>query len=156
MALRLTRLLRFAAAPDVKNRLLLTLASPGECIFESTPIESVTVPGSEGYFTLTNNHSQTVSMIKPGVITVRTSGSEKKDFFVSDGFAFLKSANDGSGCSRAEISGLEVVPVEALDRDKAAQVMSTLSSQAGADEWGKAKTLLGQELCSAIIKAASA
>merc|ERR1711933_506304 len=104
MALQVARLLRFATeASGVTNRMLLTMGSPSEAVYMSKPVDSVTVPGTEGTFTLTNNHSLIVSQLKAGVITVRD-GSESKDFFISDGFLFFNHPTDGSGCCTAEIS----------------------------------------------------
>merc|ERR1711937_682184 len=91
--LRLSRALRFAAPEGVTNRLLLTLGSPAESIYKNKPVDSVTIPGAEGDMTLGNNHSQVVSMLKPGVITVREGGN-KEDFFVSDGWAFMSAPKD--------------------------------------------------------------
>merc|ERR1712194_744783 len=93
MALRVARLLRFAETASVSNRLLLTLASPGEAIYTKKPIDSLTVPGTEGTFTVTNNHSLIVSQLKAGVITV-ADGAEKKDYFISDGFLFFNHPTD--------------------------------------------------------------
>ncbi|CEL94049.1 unnamed protein product [Vitrella brassicaformis CCMP3155] len=152
---RLSRLLRFAAPEGVKNRLLLTLSSPSESIYLQQPIDSVTVPGIEGAFTLTNNHSQTVSMLGPGVVTVRVSPNDKKDYFLSDGFVFFSAPSDESGCCAAEVVGVEVVPTDALDKDKAAQVMADLLAAPKDTDWDKTKALLGQTLCANIIKAAS-
>uniref|UniRef100_A0A0G4GE93 ATP synthase F1 complex delta/epsilon subunit N-terminal domain-containing protein n=1 Tax=Chromera velia CCMP2878 TaxID=1169474 RepID=A0A0G4GE93_9ALVE len=153
MALRLCRFLR-QAEEGIKNRLLLTLASPAECIFHKKPVDSVTVPGVEGAFTLTNNHSQVVSQLGPGVVTVRGAGGEPKEYFVSDGFAMLKAASDGSGCCTAEVVGVEVVPTDAIDKDKATQVLSSVMSGPKESEWDKLKVLLSQKLLSAAIKAA--
>eukprot|EP00401_Gymnodinium_catenatum_P048417 CAMPEP_0117497858 /NCGR_PEP_ID=MMETSP0784-20121206/21405_1 /TAXON_ID=39447 /ORGANISM="" /LENGTH=57 /DNA_ID=CAMNT_0005292905 /DNA_START=80 /DNA_END=250 /DNA_ORIENTATION=+ len=57
MALRAARFLRFAADAGTTNRLLLTMTSPSEAVYLRKPIDSVTVPGAEGTFTVTNNHS---------------------------------------------------------------------------------------------------
>merc|ERR1712224_261166 len=121
--LRVSRALRFAAPEGVTNRLLLTMGSPTESIYKLKPVDSVTIPGAEGDMTLGNHHSQVVSMLKPGVITVREGGN-KEDYFVSDGFAFLNAPSDDSGCCTAEISGVELVPIAALDKDRAQQVLS--------------------------------
>ena len=121
MALRAARLLRFAEAGGVTNRLLLSMASPAEALFVKKPVDSITVPGTEGTFTVTNNHSLIVSQLKPGVITVRD-GAETKDYFISDGFMFFNHPTDGSGCCTAEVSGIEIVPTSALDKDRAATV----------------------------------
>ena len=153
MALRLSRLSRFAAPSGVTNRLLLTLGSPRESIYLNKPVDSVTVPGAEGTFTLTNNHSLTVSLLKPGVITVRD-GTTTSDYFVSDGFVFFNNPKDGSGCCTAEISGVEVVPTAALDKDRAAQMISELNASAKDSEWAKVKATLGTNLLNQVIKAA--
>merc|ERR1712012_617188 len=102
------------------NRLLLSMGSPSDSIYARKPVDSVTVPGTEGTFTVTNNHSLIVSQLKAGVITVRD-GSDTKDFFVSDGFLFFNHPTDGSGCCTADISAVEVVPTSALDKEKATQ-----------------------------------
>ena len=149
----LSRVLRFAAPAGVTNRLLLTLGSPRESIFLNKPIDSVTVPGAEGTFTLTNNHSLTVSMLKAGVITVRD-GTASTDYFVSDGFVFLNNPNDGSGCCTAEISGLEIVPTSTLDKERAATLIAELNASSKDTEWAKVKAQLGTNLLNQVIKAA--
>ena len=40
-------------------------------------VRQVTIPGAEGDMTLGNHHSQVVSMLKPGVITVREGGNKE-------------------------------------------------------------------------------
>merc|ERR1719222_752647 len=151
MALRLGRILR--AAEGVQNRLLLTLASPDEAIMIRKAVDSVTLPGTEGTFTLTNNHSLIVSQLKAGVITVRD-GAENKDYFISDGFLFYNHPTDGSGCCTAEVSGVEIVPTSALDKDRAAQVLTELMAAPKDTEWDKTKAQLGAALINQVIKAA--
>merc|ERR1711979_157513 len=99
----------------VTNRLLLTMGSPSESVYMRKPVDSVTVPGTEGTFTVTNNHSLIVSQLKAGVITVRD-GTESKDFFISDGFVFFNHPTDSSGCCTADVSAVELVPTSALDK----------------------------------------
>ncbi|CBZ54251.1 putative ATP synthase [Neospora caninum Liverpool] len=166
-------------ANPFKNQLLLTLSSPSEAIYVRTPVRSVTVPGSEGAMTMTNGHSQTVARLKAGEIIVRKgeSGDDVERFFLSDGFVLFKrqvrrgfnrisysvfnganlgSPEDDSGCCTAEVLGVEIVPVNMLDKESAATALQELLQQgAGAtDEWTKARTLLGQELLSSVIRAA--
>ena len=145
----LTRSLR---APT--NRLLLTLGSPRESIYVNKPIDSVTVPGAEGTFTLTNNHSLLVSMLKAGVVTVRD-GTVTTDYFVSDGFVFFNNPKDGSGCCTAEISGIEVVPTSALDKERALQMIAELNASPKDTEWAKVKAQLGTNLLNQVAKAAT-
>lgn len=153
MAFRLARITRFAAPSGVTNRMLLTLGSPRESIYLNKPVDSVTVPGAEGTFTLTNNHSLVVSLLKAGVITVRE-GTTTSEYFVSDGFVFFNNPKDGSGCCTAEISGVEIVPTSALDKDRAAQLISELNASAKDSEWSKVKAQLGTNLLNQVIKAA--
>jgi len=154
MALRLARVCRQVAdaSGGVTNRLLLSLGSPREAVCVRKPVESVTVPGAEGTMTLTNNHSLIVSMLKPGVVTVRE-GGEEKDYFVSDGFVFFNHPTDESGCCTAEISAVECVPVDALDKDKAASALSDLLAGPKETEWDKAKISLGSTLLNSVMKA---
>merc|ERR1711953_331095 len=142
-----------ATEGGISNRLLLTMTSPAEAVFLKKPIDSVTVPGTEGTFTLTNNHSLIVSQLKAGVITVRD-GAENKDYFISDGFLFYNLPADGSGCCTAEVSGIEIVPTTSLDKERATQVLSELLAAPKDTEWDKAKSQLGAALCNQIIKAA--
>merc|ERR1712160_225007 len=116
-------------------------------------VDSVTVPGTEGTFTVTNNHSLIVSQVKAGVITVRD-GSESKDYFISDGFLIFNQPTDGSGCCTAEISGVEIVPTSALDKDRAAQVLAELMAAPKDTEWDRARAQLGAALVAQVIKAA--
>merc|ERR1719472_279755 len=153
MALRVGRFLRFAEASTVTNRLLLTLASPSELVYLKKAVDSVTVPGTEGTFTVTNNHSLIVSQLKAGVITV-ADGAEKKDYFVSDGFLFFNHPTDGSGCCTAEISAVELVPTSALDKDRATQVLSEVLAAPKDTEWDRVKSQLGAALVNQVIKAA--
>mmetsp|Transcript_74085 Transcript_74085/g.130982 ORF Transcript_74085/g.130982 Transcript_74085/m.130982 type:complete len:155 (-) Transcript_74085:57-521(-) len=153
MALRSARLLRAASDASVTNRLLLTLTSPGEAIYMKKAVDSVTVPGTEGVFTVTNNHSLIVSQLKAGVINVKD-GSESKDYFISDGFLFFNHPTDASGCCTAEVSAVEVVPTSALDKDRATQVLSELMAAPKDTEWDRTKAQLGAALVSQVIKAA--
>merc|ERR1719359_557872 len=152
MALRAARLFR-AANEGVTNRLLLSLCPPGEAIYLQKPVDSVTVPGTEGTFTVTNNHSLIVSQLKAGVITV-ADGADKKDYFISDGFIFFNHPTDGSGCCTAEVSAVECVPTSALDKDRAAQVLTEVLAAPKDTEWDRVKSQLGAALVNQVIKAA--
>lgn len=134
------------------NKMFLTLGSPRESIFLNKTVEAVTVPGVEGYFTLTHNHSLTVSQLRPGMITVKLAdqGSALQEFFVSDGFVFFNMNEDGT--SRAEISGVEVVPVSALDKDKAVQLISEINAAPKESEWDKVRANLATNLLNQVLK----
>merc|ERR1711862_679594 len=138
---------------SVTNRLLFSMSSPSESIFLKKAVDSVTLPGTEGTFTVTNNHSLIVSQLKAGVITVRD-GSESKDYFISDGFLFFNHPTDGSGCCTAEVSGVEIVPTSALDKERATAVLAELMAAPKDTEWDKTKAQLGAALINQVIKAA--
>eukprot|EP00920_Eleutheroschizon_duboscqi_P017095 GHVT01040755.1.p2 GENE.GHVT01040755.1~~GHVT01040755.1.p2 ORF type:complete len:179 (+),score=17.35 GHVT01040755.1:240-776(+) len=133
-----------------KNRLLLTLSSPTESIYLRNPVESVTLPGIEGAMTVTNHHSQMVTQLRNGVVTVRTSGSDQTasslpaEYFISDGFLVYKSAADDSGCCTADVMGVQVVPTDAIDKEQAALVLQEVlqKSAAATSDWDKARGLL--------------
>merc|ERR1712050_137367 len=127
--------------------------SPGEAIYLRKPVDSVTVPGTEGTFTVTNNHSLIVSQLKAGVITVRE-GSTNKDYFVSDGYLFFNHPTDGTGCCTAEICGVEIVPTSALDKERATTVLSELLASPKDTEWDRTRAQLGAALIQQVIKAA--
>eukprot|EP00933_Yihiella_yeosuensis_P051638 TRINITY_DN49611_c0_g1_i1.p1 TRINITY_DN49611_c0_g1~~TRINITY_DN49611_c0_g1_i1.p1 ORF type:complete len:177 (-),score=43.94 TRINITY_DN49611_c0_g1_i1:349-816(-) len=154
MALRIARSLRAAAeATNVTNRMLLTLTSPGEAVCIRKPVDTVTLPGTEGVFTVTNNHSLIVSQLKAGVVQVRD-GSESKEYFISDGFLFFNHPTDSSGCCTAEVSAVECVPTSALDKDRAAQVLSELNAAPKDTEWDRTRAQLGSSLIAQVMKAA--
>src|SRR5688500_16417359 len=62
------------------------LVSP-ERILVSESVESVVVPGREGYFTVLARHAPFMSTLKPGLVEVRGIGGEVRRIFVRGGFA---------------------------------------------------------------------
>jgi len=138
--------------PAASNKMLLTLGSPRESLFLKKPVDSVTVPGVEGYFTLTHNHSLTVSQLRAGLVTVREAGQAPVDFFVSDGFCFFNHNVDEGSNSSAEISAVEIVPVAALDKDRAAQLIQEINAAPKETEWDKVRATLATNLLNQVIK----
>jgi F-type H+-transporting ATPase subunit epsilon len=61
------------------------LVSPERLIF-SGEVEQVVVPGSEGVFTVLDNHAPMMTTIRPGVIAVTEAGVARQ-LFVRGGFA---------------------------------------------------------------------
>ncbi|GIK81219.1 MAG: F0F1 ATP synthase subunit epsilon [Pseudorhodoplanes sp.] len=61
------------------------LVSPEKLLF-SDEVEQVDVPGAEGDFGVFAGHAPMVSMVRPGILTVRAGGSEQK-IVVLGGFA---------------------------------------------------------------------
>ncbi|KAL8274371.1 hypothetical protein Esti_001693 [Eimeria stiedai] len=146
-----------SSSSGVKNKLLLTLASPTEAYFLRAPVLSVSVPGSEGQMTITNNHSALVARLKAGeVLVYEKEGAPPRRYFLSDGFAFVNTPKDDRNCGVLEVLGVEVLPSHLLDKEAAAQQLQQLLQAAAAaqDPWTKAKALLGQDLLGAVMRAA--
>ncbi len=62
------------------------LVSP-ERLLVSAEVESVVVPGSEGYFTVLARHAPLISTLKPGLVEVKELSGAVQKFFVRGGFA---------------------------------------------------------------------
>lgn len=62
------------------------LVSP-ERLLVSEEVESVVVPGTEGYFTVLARHAPFMSTLKPGLVEVRGLSGEVSKIFVRGGFA---------------------------------------------------------------------
>lgn len=139
------------------SNLYLTISSASESIFRNQIIKRASFPGTEGYFTVTNNHSPLVTLLRNGIITVEFDDKEHKKFFISDGIFIYKKSNDSSNSNNAEVVGVEIVPVEYLDKNKTVHILQQLCATGNAsdDKWTKVKTLLGKELCSSILRVAS-
>lgn len=64
----------------------LEIISPQEIAFNGE-IESVTLPGQLGLFTVLKNHAPLISVLNEGVITYRTPSGEEKNFDIRGGIA---------------------------------------------------------------------
>jgi F-type H+-transporting ATPase subunit epsilon len=65
--------------------ILIEIVSP-ERLLLSEQAQSVTVPGSEGYFTVMGDHAPLMTTLKPGFITVNGANGAQT-FYVRGGFA---------------------------------------------------------------------
>ncbi|MBO0905493.1 F0F1 ATP synthase subunit epsilon [Jiella sonneratiae] len=62
------------------------LVSP-EKLLMSEAVTAVSIPGSEGFFTVMAKHAPVMSTIKPGIVTVTKDGGGEERIFVRGGFA---------------------------------------------------------------------
>ena len=53
----------------------------------SADVEQVLVPGSEGDFTMLPNHAPLLTSLRPGLLDIVFSGSDRRRYFVRGGFA---------------------------------------------------------------------
>ena len=88
------------------------MVSP-EKLLLSTQVNSVTVPGTEGDFTVFAQHAPVLSTMRPGVVDVQKESGEER-IFVRGGFAEV---NPGGLTILAE----EAIPMADLDREVLAQ-----------------------------------
>ena len=65
--------------------LKIEIVSPERLVL-SEVVTSVTVPGTEGYFTVMDDHAPFMTTLRPGFITVNQNGQDSI-FFVKGGFA---------------------------------------------------------------------
>ena len=92
------------------------LVSP-ERLLLSEPVEMVIVPGVEGDFGALPEHSNLISLIRPGVLYVYRDGKQSERIFIGGGFAEVT----GSGCT---VLAEEAMPVAEIDRGKAEQAVT--------------------------------
>ncbi|MBD8066650.1 F0F1 ATP synthase subunit epsilon [Devosia sp. PTR5] len=71
--------------------LKIEIVSPERLVLSET-VESVTVPGTEGYFTVMADHAPFMTTLRPGFITVVKSSNAADVFFVRGGFADVSPA----------------------------------------------------------------
>ncbi len=64
----------------------LEIVAPERLIL-SQEVASVTVPGTEGYFTVLGEHAPVMAMLKPGFVTINGEGGETDSYYVQGGFA---------------------------------------------------------------------
>ena len=89
------------------------LVSP-ERLLVSEEVESVVVPGGEGYFTVFARHAPLMSTLKPGQLEVKNLAGAVQKYFVRGGFADV----NPNGLT---ILADQVIPLEDLDAAALAQ-----------------------------------
>lgn len=84
------------------------LVSPERLVY-SGAVTEVIVPGSEGEFGVLAGHAPFIAMLRPGILTIKGDGAEKR-LFVRGGFAEV----NASGLT---ILAEQAKPVEEIDMD---------------------------------------
>jgi F-type H+-transporting ATPase subunit epsilon len=90
------------------------LVSPERILF-SGPVESVTVPASEGEMTVLANHAPVMATLKPGVISVSEGKGSSRRLFVRGGFVDISAS--GLTILAEHAMALEDLKPEALAAD---------------------------------------
>ena len=76
-------------------------------------VDSVTVPAESGDMGVLPGHMPSVARLRPGVMTVNTTDSDIKKYFVASGYVMVHPT------SVADVTAIEAVPVEQLDAEAA-------------------------------------
>jgi F-type H+-transporting ATPase subunit epsilon len=71
---------------SMADGLKIEIVSPERLLLSET-VTSVTVPGTEGYFTVMADHAPFMTTLRSGFITVSRTGGADEVFFVRGGFA---------------------------------------------------------------------
>ena len=67
----------------------LILLSPVKTLFDGE-VESVTIPGTKGLFTVLPQHAPLITTIESGTLSFKPVGAEEAHYVVEDGFADVK------------------------------------------------------------------
>lgn len=67
----------------------LILLSPVKTLFDGD-VESVTIPGTKGLFTVLTQHAPLITTIDKGTLSFKRVGGEETSYEVEDGFADVK------------------------------------------------------------------
>jgi F-type H+-transporting ATPase subunit epsilon len=94
------------------------LVSP-ERLLLSDEVESVMVPGAEGYFTVLAHHAPVMSTLKPGLVEVKGLSGDMTKFFVRGGFADVTPAG-------LTLLAEQAIPLEEVDAEVLAQEVRDL------------------------------
>jgi len=115
----------------------LDIVSP-ERLFLSEEVRSVTVPGSEGYFTVLGDHAPMMTTLKPGFVTATTVAGATHAIFVRGGFADVSpegltiladEAREAADFSRTEVEQLIAERQGAVDAAATPEEKATLTNE---------------------------
>jgi F-type H+-transporting ATPase subunit epsilon len=118
----------------------LEIVSP-ERLVMSEQVSSVTVPGTDGYFTVMGDHAPLMTTLKPGFVTAVT-GAGSSQFYVRGGFADIspagltilaEEAREGADFDRSEIQALIAERQQQLDAASTPEEKSALQHEL--DAW---------------------
>lgn len=108
------------------------LVSPEELVL-SAEASAVSVPGSEGYFTVMANHAAFMTTVKPGVVDVTMDDGGSKKIYVRGGFADVSP----SGLTLLAEHATDLAEFDMADLD--AQIEAAKSELADASDERKEK-----------------
>ncbi len=101
----------------------IEIVSPEKLVL-SEEVQSVSVPGQEGYFTVMGEHAPLMSILKPGFISVTGAGGTQT-YYVQGGFAdvspdgvtiLAEHAKTGADFDKSEIEAAITIAQEELNK----------------------------------------
>lgn len=119
----------------------IEIVSPEHLVL-SEEANSVSVPGTEGYFTVMGDHTPLMTTLKPGFITVTGADTTPKTLYVRGGFADVSSegltvlaeeAKSSADFKTSEIEAALKVATESLTAADSPEAKS--EAQAEVDGW---------------------
>lgn len=121
--------------------LKLEIVSPEKLLLSET-VKSVTVPGTEGYFTVMGEHAPLMTTLKPGFVTVTDNSNVAHVYYVRGGFAdvspegltlLAEEAEDIAQFDRNKIEALIAAGLTALQATNVAEEQMRLHEEI--DSW---------------------
>lgn len=119
----------------------LEIVSPEKLLLSET-VKSVTVPGTEGYFTVLGEHAPLMTTLKPGFVTVTDNSNVAHVYYVRGGFAdvspegltlLAEEAEDIAQFDRNKIEALIAAGLTALQATNVAEEQMRLQEEI--DSW---------------------
>jgi F-type H+-transporting ATPase subunit epsilon len=119
----------------------LEIVSPERLLLSET-VRSVTVPGTDGYFTVLGDHAPLMTTLKPGFVTVTDNSNVAHVYYVRGGFAdvspegltlLAEEAEDVAQFDRAKIEALIAAGLTA--KEAASTAEDEMRIQAEIDAW---------------------
>jgi F-type H+-transporting ATPase subunit epsilon len=119
----------------------IEIVSP-ERLVVSEQARAVTVPGTDGYFTVMGEHAPLMTTLRPGFISVTDLGNVAHVFYVRGGFAdvapggltiLAEEARPVADFDRSEIEALIASGMTALEAAKTAEEQDRLQNEI--DQW---------------------
>lgn len=112
-------------------------------------VDSVTVPAESGDMGVLPGHMPSVARLRPGVMTINTTDSDIKKYFVASGYVMVHPT------SVADVTAIEAVPVEQLDAEAAKKGLDEAKSAlAGAQtDLEKAEAQIGVDVYTSMVAA---
>lgn len=119
----------------------IDIVSP-EYLVLSEVARAVTVPGTEGYFTVLGPHAPLMTTLRPGYVTVAGAAGAAQSFFVAGGFADVSDAGitilaeEARPATEFGRPQIEARIAEATDTlAAAATIEETMAAQQALDRW---------------------